>query len=73
METLTSTDARRYCHLLTYVFDREHFFEQPFTYTEFLIHLRGDYDLYINSLDLTPKELPNGFYYECKGFNPATN
>ena len=40
METLTSTDARRYCHLLTYVFDREHFFEQPFTAIEFYIHIK---------------------------------
>ena len=69
METLTSTDARRYSHLLTYVFRPDEFFQQPFTYTELLIHFHSDYDVYINSLDLTPKELPNGFYLECKGFN----
>ena len=73
METLNPTDARRYIHLLTYVFDREHFFDQPFTYTELLIYLQSDYDLYLNSLDLTPKELPNGFYYENKGFNLVTD
>ena len=41
MKTLTPTDARRYCHLLTYVFDREHFFEQPFTYTELTIYMKS--------------------------------
>lgn len=41
MKPITSTDARRYTHLLTFVFDREHFFELPFTTIEFIVHIKS--------------------------------
>lgn len=39
MNTLTTTDARRFTHLLEYVFNRDHFFELPFTSIEFSAHM----------------------------------
>lgn len=39
MKDYTPTDVRRITHMLTYVFDRDHFLEQPFTTYELYVHL----------------------------------
>lgn len=41
-EHLTHTDIRRLLHLFTYVFDREHFFDLPFTSTEWIVAMKWE-------------------------------
>lgn len=41
-EHITRTDARRLLHLFTYVLDREHFFELPFTTTEWIVAMKWE-------------------------------
>lgn len=41
-EHLSHTDIRRLLHLFTYVFDREHFFDLPFTRTELIAAMKWE-------------------------------